>query len=235
MGLLDLVALATVCDVMPLTGVNRAFVCQGLKIMARRSRPGIAALLDVTQARDKLNAATCGYALGPRINAGGRISEADLGLRLLLSRGPDRGAGTGRKAGGGEPHPPGRRGGHHGSRDVRRRDPGRRRTRGGAGDGAGVASRRGRHRRRPDQGTLQPPGLRGGLRRWGRQGVRPLGAGRRSGIGGDRRSAGRAAGHRRRPRDGGRVLGAGRTLGAISTPSWTSGWPPRLPCPAPPI
>ena len=85
MGLLDLVALATVCDVMPLTGVNRAFVCQGLKIMARRSRPGIAALLDVTQARDRLNAATCGYALGPRINAGGRISEADLGLRLLLS------------------------------------------------------------------------------------------------------------------------------------------------------
>ncbi len=85
MALLDLVALATVCDVMPLTGVNRAFVCQGLKVMARRSRPGIAALLDVTQARDKLNAATCGYALGPRINAGGRISEADLGLRLLLT------------------------------------------------------------------------------------------------------------------------------------------------------
>jgi single-stranded-DNA-specific exonuclease len=83
-GLLDLVALATVCDVMPLTGVNRAFVCQGIKVMARRSRPGIAALLEVTQARDKLNAATCGYALGPRINAGGRISEADLGLRLLL-------------------------------------------------------------------------------------------------------------------------------------------------------
>ena len=84
MGLLDLVALATVCDVMPLTGVNRAFVCQGLKVMARRSRAGIAALLDITQAREKLNASTCGYALGPRINAGGRISEADLGLRLLL-------------------------------------------------------------------------------------------------------------------------------------------------------
>jgi single-stranded-DNA-specific exonuclease len=84
MGLLDLVALATVCDVMPLTGVNRAFVCQGLKVMARRSRVGIAALLDVTQARDKLTASTCGYALGPRINAGGRISEADMGLRLLL-------------------------------------------------------------------------------------------------------------------------------------------------------
>ena len=85
MGFLDLVALATVCDVMPLTGVNRAFVCQGLKVMGRRSRPGIAALLEVTQAREKLNASTCGYALGPRINAGGRISEADLGLRLLLS------------------------------------------------------------------------------------------------------------------------------------------------------
>ncbi|HVZ09882.1 single-stranded-DNA-specific exonuclease RecJ [Rhodopila sp.] len=85
LGLLDLVALATVCDVMPLTGVNRALVCQGLKVMARRSRVGIAALLDVTQAREKLNAFTCGFALGPRINAGGRISQADLGVRLLLS------------------------------------------------------------------------------------------------------------------------------------------------------
>ncbi len=84
-SLLDLVALATVCDVMPLTGLNRALVCQGLKVMARRARPGIAALLDVTQARDKLNAFTCGFALGPRINAGGRISQADLGVRLLLS------------------------------------------------------------------------------------------------------------------------------------------------------
>jgi single-stranded-DNA-specific exonuclease len=85
MGLLDLVALATVCDVMPLVGVNRAFVCQGLKIMARRGRHGVAALLDVSGAREKLNAGTCGFALGPRINAGGRISEADLGLRLLLA------------------------------------------------------------------------------------------------------------------------------------------------------
>jgi single-stranded-DNA-specific exonuclease len=85
LGLLDLVALATVCDVMPLTGLNRALVAQGLKVMARRARPGIAALLDVTQARDKLSAFTCGFALGPRINAAGRISEADLGVRLLLS------------------------------------------------------------------------------------------------------------------------------------------------------
>ena len=85
MGLLDLVALATVCDVMPLTGVNRALVCQGLKIMAKRGRPGIAALLDVTLAKEKLSTFTCGFALGPRINAAGRISEADMGLRLLLT------------------------------------------------------------------------------------------------------------------------------------------------------
>ena len=87
-GLLDLVALATVCDVMPLTGVNRALVCQGLKVMARRARPGIAALLDVAQSRDRPTAGTCGFALGPRINAAGRIAEADLGLRLLLCEDP---------------------------------------------------------------------------------------------------------------------------------------------------
>ena len=86
LGLLDLVALATVCDMMPLTGVNRALVCQGLKVMARRERPGIAALLDVAQSRDRPTAFTCGFGLGPRINAAGRISEADLGLRLLLAQ-----------------------------------------------------------------------------------------------------------------------------------------------------
>nr|UXE45541.1 single-stranded-DNA-specific exonuclease RecJ [uncultured bacterium] len=83
-GLLDLVALATVCDVMPLTGVNRALVCQGLKVMARRSRPGVAALLDLVQVRERPTTGTCSFALGPRINAAGRIADADLGLRLLL-------------------------------------------------------------------------------------------------------------------------------------------------------
>ena len=87
-GMLDMVALATVCDVMPLTGLNRAFVAQGLRVMARRARPGIAALIDVAQTRDLPTAMTCGFGLGPRINAGGRISEADLGLRLLLSDDP---------------------------------------------------------------------------------------------------------------------------------------------------
>jgi single-stranded-DNA-specific exonuclease len=86
--LLDLVALATVCDVMPLTGFNRALVAQGLKVMGQRGRAGIAALLEVTGARDAPTAHTLGFLLGPRINASGRIGEPDLGLRLLLSEDP---------------------------------------------------------------------------------------------------------------------------------------------------
>ncbi|MFW7267727.1 single-stranded-DNA-specific exonuclease RecJ [Gluconacetobacter sp. Hr-1-5] len=84
MAFLDIVALATVCDVMPLTGLNRALVTQGLKILARRRRVGLDALMEVAGARDPLSAFTCGFALGPRINAGGRIAESGLGLDLLL-------------------------------------------------------------------------------------------------------------------------------------------------------
>ncbi len=88
LGLLDLVALATVCDVMPLTGLNRALVAQGLRVMRRRERAGLAALLQVAAAAEVPDAGTCGFGLGPRINAAGRISESDLGLRLLLCDDP---------------------------------------------------------------------------------------------------------------------------------------------------
>lgn len=82
---LDLVALATVCDVMPLHGLNRAFVTQGLKIMGRRQRTGLTALMEIAGVTKAPDAFTCGFALGPRINAGGRIAEAGLGLNLLRS------------------------------------------------------------------------------------------------------------------------------------------------------
>lgn len=86
--LLDLVALATVCDVVPLVGVNRALVVQGLRVLARRERAGMAALLDLAGGREAPGAYTLGYVLGPRINAGGRISAPDLGLRLLTESDP---------------------------------------------------------------------------------------------------------------------------------------------------
>lgn len=83
MALLDLVALATVADVAPLIGLNRAFVRQGLKIMARRDRPGLRALADVARMDQAPTAYSLGFLLGPRVNAGGRIGQADLGARLL--------------------------------------------------------------------------------------------------------------------------------------------------------
>lgn len=88
MGMLDLVALATVADVAPLVGVNRAFVRQGLVVMGRRARPGLAALADVAKMDAAPSAYHLGYLLGPRINAGGRIGKADLGARLLASEDP---------------------------------------------------------------------------------------------------------------------------------------------------
>ena len=87
-SMLDLVALATVADVAPLIGVNRAFVVQGLKIMARRARIGLVALSDVGRLDTAPKAYHLGFVLGPRINAGGRIGQADLGERLLSCRDP---------------------------------------------------------------------------------------------------------------------------------------------------
>ena len=82
-GLLDLVALATVADVAPLVGVNRAFVRQGLAIMARRDNAGLVALADGARLDSAPTGFHLGYVLGPRINAGGRVGAADLGARLL--------------------------------------------------------------------------------------------------------------------------------------------------------
>jgi single-stranded-DNA-specific exonuclease len=80
---LDLVALATIADVVPLQGLNRAFVRQGLSIMRERRRPGLNALMDVAGLDQPLQAWHLGFLIGPRINAGGRIGDAALGARLL--------------------------------------------------------------------------------------------------------------------------------------------------------
>jgi single-stranded-DNA-specific exonuclease len=85
MAMLDLVALATVADVAPLIGANRALVVQGLKIMARRTRPGLVALADVARMNEAPRPYHLGFLLGPRVNAGGRIGKADLGARLLAT------------------------------------------------------------------------------------------------------------------------------------------------------
>ena len=81
--LLDLVALATVCDVVPLTGLNRAFVVRGLEVARRGDKPGLAALALAARASGPLNPYHLGFLIGPRINAGGRIGDAALGTRLL--------------------------------------------------------------------------------------------------------------------------------------------------------
>ncbi len=88
LGYLDLVALGTVCDVVPLTGLNRAFVAQGLKAIRARGRIGIAALADVAGLAERAEAFHLGFLLGPRVNAGGRVGESDLGVRLLTAADP---------------------------------------------------------------------------------------------------------------------------------------------------
>lgn len=85
---LDLVALATVADVVPLTALNRAFVRQGLTVMRRRGRPGLTALFDVAGLTAAPECWHLGYLVGPRINAGGRIGDAALGARLMLTQEP---------------------------------------------------------------------------------------------------------------------------------------------------
>ncbi|MEQ8967226.1 MAG: single-stranded-DNA-specific exonuclease RecJ [Azospirillaceae bacterium] len=91
-ALLDLVALGTVCDVVPLTGLNRAFVTQGLKVMARRANPGLRALADAAGVAERIDAWHLGFLIGPRINAAGRIGQADAGARLLSTEDPGEAA-----------------------------------------------------------------------------------------------------------------------------------------------
>ena len=88
LSLLHLVALGTVADVVPLTGLNRAFVAKGLIALRRRDQIGLTALMDASRLSGPPEAWHLGFLLGPRINAGGRIGRADLGVRLLLEEDP---------------------------------------------------------------------------------------------------------------------------------------------------
>ncbi|MBW8783105.1 MAG: single-stranded-DNA-specific exonuclease RecJ [Novosphingobium sp.] len=88
-SLLDLVALGTVADVAALHGLNRAMVAQGLKVMARRENIGMAALIDASRLTRAPQCSDLGFALGPRVNAGGRVGEATLGVRLLTTTDAD--------------------------------------------------------------------------------------------------------------------------------------------------
>lgn len=85
LNLLDLVALGTICDVVPLIGANRALASQGLKVLGQRQNPGLAALADQAGLDEVPGAYHAGYVLGPRINAGGRVGQSDLGALLLSS------------------------------------------------------------------------------------------------------------------------------------------------------
>lgn len=89
LSLLDLVSVGTVCDVVPLKGLNRAYVTRGLQILHRRINPGLAALSDVARVHGKPSPYHLGFLIGPRINAGGRIGDAALGARLLTTEDHD--------------------------------------------------------------------------------------------------------------------------------------------------
>jgi single-stranded-DNA-specific exonuclease len=91
--LIDLVALGTVADVVALKGLNRAYVARGLQVMRARENAGLRALMDVARLDGPPEPWHLGFLLGPRINAGGRIGEADMGARLLLSDDPAEASG----------------------------------------------------------------------------------------------------------------------------------------------
>ena len=86
LDLLDLVMMGTVCDVVPLIDLNRAFVFQGLKVASQRNNLGLKTLVDYSKIRKKLSTYEVGYVLGPKINAGGRIGKSELGYNLLTTK-----------------------------------------------------------------------------------------------------------------------------------------------------
>ncbi len=87
---LDLVALGTICDVVPLIDLNRAFVYQGIQILKKRKNIGIKTLIDVADIKESPDTYHIGFLLGPRINAGGRIGQSDLGANLLTTQDPKK-------------------------------------------------------------------------------------------------------------------------------------------------
>ncbi|GIR10442.1 MAG: single-stranded-DNA-specific exonuclease RecJ [Hyphomicrobiales bacterium] len=93
LGLLDMVALGTVCDVVPLQGLNRALVRQGMAVAAQTNNEGIRALARVSRANQQLGPYEFGFQLGPRLNAGGRVGEASLGVRLLSTESSEEASG----------------------------------------------------------------------------------------------------------------------------------------------
>ena len=137
LGWLDIVALGTVADVVPLKGLNRAFVAKGLLALRRRDNAGLTALMDVARLSGPPEPFHLGFLLGPRINAGGRIGRADLGALLLAHRRSDRGGPHRRRA-----RPPQRRAPGDGGGDAG----------GGAGGGQGRARHRGEGRGGGDRG-----------------------------------------------------------------------------------
>jgi len=88
MNILDLVSLGTVCDVVPLVGINRAFVRQGLKVLKKKDNLGLKTLIEVCNIERNITAHELGYVLGPRINAGGRVGKSTHGANLLLNQNP---------------------------------------------------------------------------------------------------------------------------------------------------
>ncbi len=173
MALLDIVALGTVADVAQLRGLNRAFVAQGLKVMAGRRNVGLNALAAAARLNRAPVCSDLGFALGPRINAGGRVGKSDLGVRLLTTEDPDEAREIAQEL---DRLNEERRAIEAEVQDLCRRAVGwPAQPRCCAGIGAWLASRRDRHRRRTDQGESgKARHCHRARRRWHGQGLWPF-------------------------------------------------------------